>query len=56
MIQLFIKTEETLLYPEGFVATNNCNRKIISQNSLGNSWSDHSERCHGSLLENWKIF
>lgn len=57
MIQFFIKAEESLLQPRGFVATNNCNRKIIIQNSLGNCWSDHIACCcHGFLVENEKKF
>lgn len=39
-IQFFIKAEKMFLQPQGFVTTNNCTRKIISRNSLGNRTSD----------------
>lgn len=59
-IQFFIKAEKMFLQLRGFVATNNCNRKIIIGNSLGNSF-DHKQcslggRCHGFKRENWNTF
>lgn len=52
-IQVFIKAEKMFLQPRGFVATNNCNRKIIIWNSLGN-WPQLG--CHDAASSKLKMF